>query len=254
MCDIDGKTPAEFLKFLVARAKKRRTADAERAQLGPVADPSRPASEERIDSTLSYATSFAGKRYAGYSGKPGGMSYQGMKDEVKNGITTQKPTNVFMDTDQSGRRIGRLQTAGLDGKKPGVPGMSGSGRPYCRCAEPAALSIALSRGETVDNLVFAAFYAPKIQGDNPGVVFCPCPNCSVWLNRFAGGYFVGKEDLSELTTKASANLGQDHMNKPTRNLVRRDSNVCIINPPRKPNDIPFSLDGKVYLLRCFKCA
>ncbi|WP_431283224.1 hypothetical protein ACQW02_00010 [Humitalea sp. 24SJ18S-53] len=248
MCNIGGQTPAESLRFLMGRAAERRKADALRASPSAQPDPSRPAPEERIDSTLAYAISFAGKRYAGYSGKPGGMSYQTRDQE------TNKTSNVFMTTDQAKRRQDRIARAGIVGTKPGVPGMSGSGRPYCRCAEPAALSIAMSYGETVDNLVFAAFYAPQVKGGEPAVVFCPCPNCSVWLNKYSGGYFVSKTDHEALEASAAANLEAAHMNKPTRNLNRRDSNAFIIRPPRDVNDIPFSLDGKVYVLRCFKCA
>jgi hypothetical protein len=248
MCDIGGHTPKEFLQFLRGRAAKRRQADAAREGV-EANDPKRPGAQWRIYSTLAYAVSYDGKRYAGYSGTPGGMSHQKSEEDK---------SNVFMETDQAKRRLDRLQGIDpgktFDPKKMGVPGLSGSSRPYCRCAEPAALSIAISKGETVDNLVFCAFTSPKY-GDKPDCVFSPCPNCSMWLNRFAGGYFTRKTDQDKLLKQGSDTLAAKHMAPDTgRNRARRDSCAFIINPPRKVNDITFDLDGEVYALRCFRCA
>lgn len=248
MCDIGGQTPQAFLKFLMGRAAKRRVADAGR-EGKDVVDEKRPGAQYRIYSTLAYAISFDGDRYAGYSGTPGGMSHQKSEEDK---------SNVFLDTPQAKRRLARLDgidpSKSFDPKKMGVPGLAGSSRPYCRCAEPAALSIAISHGQTVDGLVFAAFTSPKY-GDKADCVFSPCPNCSMWLNRFAGGYFLRKTDQEKLMKVGTDNLVAKHMNPDTgRNRARRDSNVFIINPPRKVKDITFELESEVYAMRCFRCA
>jgi hypothetical protein len=247
MCDIGSRTPKDFLAHAMQRAVKRRGEDAGREGKEDE-DPKRPGAQWRSWSTLAYATSYkTGKRYAGYSGTPGGMSHQSQDDGKK---------NVFMETDQAKRRLGRLSgiDPSFDPKKQGVPGLGGaSSRPYCRCAEPAALSIAMSKGETVDQLVFAAFYSPKIEGKTADCVFSPCPNCSMWLNRFAGGYFTRKTDAEELKGTVENVLAQKHITS-GRNVGRRQSGIFIINPPRKVNDISFDIDGTVYMLRCFRCA
>lgn len=245
MCTIGGQSPKDYLAFLRTRAAKRREADGKREGI-EANDPKRPGAQWRSWSTLAYAVSFEGSRYAGYSGTPGGMSHQ---------KSDQDKSNVFMETAQADRRLGRLQgidpSKSFDPKKVGVPGLSGSSRPYCRCAEPAALSIAISRGETVDNLVFCAFTSPKF-GDKPDCVFSPCPNCSMWLNRFAGGYFTRKTDQDKLLKQGDETLKAKHMAPDTgRNRGRRDSCEFIINPPRPVKDFTFDLDGDVYVLRCF---
>jgi hypothetical protein len=248
MCEIGGMSPMDYLAFLRERAVKRRKEDAAREGV-ELNDPKRPGAQWRIYSTLSYAVTFGGKRYAGYSGTPGGMSHQKSEEDK---------SNVFMETDQAKRRLDRLQgidpSKSFDPKKIGVPGLSGSSRPYCRCAEAAALSIAISKGETVDNLVFCAFTSPKYD-DKPDCVFSPCPNCSMWLNRFAGGYFTRKTDQNKLLQAGKDTLAAKHMAPDTgRNRARRDSCDFIINPPRKVKDITFILDKEVYVLRCFKGA
>lgn len=249
MCNIGGMSPEDFMKFLMERATKRRKADAEREGVN-IDDPKRPGAQYRIYSTLAYACSFEGDRYAGYSGTPGGMSHQRSEEDK---------SNVFIEGAQAERRLNRLK--GIDGggtfdpKKMGVPGLSGSSRPYCRCAEPAALSIAISRGEAVENLVFAAFYSPKFKDEKATCIFSPCPNCSMWLNRFAGGYYIGAVDGDRLNTLATQNLNAKHMKAETgKNRERRNSNVFIINPPRQFKEFSFNVDGQVYSLRCFKCA
>lgn len=253
MCDVGGRTPKEFLSHLMQRAVKRRGEDADREGKADD-DAKRPGAQWRIYSTLAYATSYGtGKRYAGYSGTPGGMSHQSQDDGKK---------NVFMDTAQAQRRLDRLgkvdpasaEKKGFDWKKQGVPGLGGaSSRPYCRCAEPAALSIAMSKGETVDGLVFAAFHSPKHDGKTADCVFSPCPNCSRWLNTYAGGYFCRKADVSALETTVTKLLAEKHITT-GRNVGRRESGVFIINPPRKVNDLLFDISGETYALRCFRCA
>jgi hypothetical protein len=250
MTTIAGQEPKAYLKFLMERAKRRRGEDQKR--VGVVSDdPKRPGAQWRIHSTLAYAINRDdGKRYAGYSGTPGGMSHA--DPETGRG-------NVFMDTAQAKRRLDRLDGISkgaakpFDPKKQGVPGFGGaSGRPYCRCAEPAALSIALSKGEKVGDLVFCAFTAPEHAKGAMDCLFAPCPNCSMWLNRFSGGYFTRKGDLESLATQGEAALKVKSMNPTTgKNRDRRDSGFFIINPPRTPNNIAFDFAGEIYILRLF---
>jgi hypothetical protein len=97
--------------------------------------------------------------YVGYSGGAGGMSERG---------------GTFRIDKQALRRISRLEDAGINPKNKSL-----MNRPRCHCAEAAALSIAVSYGETLESLMFFAF-------DTEGKLMRPCSNCLSWLSGAAG--------------------------------------------------------------------
>lgn len=256
MCEICGQSPKAFFEFLQNRARKRRERDKAfmpESEAGYIGldlhkDPKRPAKEIRSFQTLAYAIDNTNKkRYAGYSGASGGMSRQ---DE-----TTRE--NIFIDSQQAKRRLNRLAmiNESFDPKKIGIPGLSGGQRPYCRCAEPAAASIAISYGSTLDNLYFVAFKSGEHGSKELDCIFSPCPNCTVFLNKYAAGYFIEKTEHQQTVDKANEleAQGNKYWAKKERH-VRRNSNGLIINPGRSFNDIHFSVGGKQLALRCFRCA
>lgn len=222
------------LGFLKARATRRRQKD----KLKPTT-PSRPHAENREESTLCYAISSSGKRYVGYAGLSGGMSALDEASE-DGGIEG----NRILGTDQAKRRIERLEKANLPTIQPGV--MHGAKRPFCRCAEAAAASIAISHGENVGDLTFVAFIAPQFSAGevSSDEVYPPCPNCSIWLNQYAGGYITRVDKSKGLIRDAEKDL---------KTNPESASNL-IINPPRPFKDTPFGEGAKRYVHRCFgKC-
>lgn len=121
----------------------------------------------RCNATMCYATNRnTGARYVGYSGTSGGMARY----------------DKAIDSDQSDRRYDRI--------KPYISGCESVSRDKRMegCAEAAALSIALSHGESIGDLVFTSFL--------PGgsTIVNPCQNCMQWMYQ-AYGYYNSSGNL-----------------------------------------------------------
>ncbi len=120
----------------------------------------------RCKSMLCYAYSVrTNEFYVGYSGTAGGMARY------------DRP----VDTDQSDRRAERIgfvteHRSVIDGQR--VEG----------CAEPCALSIAVSWGENPNDLILVAYHTS-------GRIENPCSNCQQWIGRNTRGYISADRAL-----------------------------------------------------------
>jgi hypothetical protein len=99
------------------------------------------------------------------------------------------------------------------------------------------------------NLYFAAFKSPEFNDVEPDCLFSPCPNCTVFLNRYSAGYFIERTEFDQTVGRARSNEKKDRVPP-----ERRNSNIWIINPQRPFKDFQFQLKGKLYALRCFCCS
>lgn len=121
----------------------------------------------RCMATMCYATNRnTGANYVGYSGTSGGMAKYG--EPIK--------------TEQSDRRYERI--------KPILSGLKSvsSEKRLEGCAESAALSVALSHGEVIGDLIFTSFLPGGVQLVNP------CQNCMQWMGQ-AYGYRNNRGEL-----------------------------------------------------------
>ncbi len=142
------------------RARKRRKFDEDKETIFDV----RPDAGYRGKATMVYAMNAkTGCVSVGYSGGAGGMSGHGGK---------------IINTDQSTRRIRRLDTLGLGPFENGTLNLK---RPRCNCAEAAAVSIALSWGEDPSDLIIFPFFRGK--------AVPLCENCQTWVPIICLGYY-----------------------------------------------------------------
>ena len=128
----------------------------------------------RIKAMLGYAIHRRTKRrWVGYSGTAGGMKREEV-DGVPNPMRIRRLSRIgpYVDVDAIKERMGLSEIAE-------------ELKPRLICAEPAALSIAISAGANPEDLIFAAF---RTERDTDRFLVNPCLRCRTWMAAFAYGY------------------------------------------------------------------